>query len=165
MATHSSSLPLVKLLPLRWITVLPCLAIAASACAGERAAGAALLPAYREECGSCHVPYPPRLLPAASWQRLLGDLPRHFGSDASLDAGTLKTLSDWLGAHAGTSRRAMQAPPQDRITRSAWFIHEHGEVAPATWRLPAVKSPANCAACHTQADQGDFSERRLHIPR
>jgi hypothetical protein len=28
------------------------------------------------------------MLPAASWQRLMGNLPRHFGTDASLDAAT-----------------------------------------------------------------------------
>ena len=56
-------------------------------------------------------------------------------------------------------------PPQDRITRSAWFLREHGEVRPATWALPAVKSAANCAACHTRADQGEFRERDIRIPR
>ena len=40
---------------------------------------------YRDECGSCHVAYPPGLLPAVSWQRLMSDLPRHYGTDASLD--------------------------------------------------------------------------------
>lgn len=165
MNTHWGSHLWMTLRPPRWAAVLPCLAIAASAIAGDRAGGTALLPAYRQECGSCHVAYPPRMLPAASWQRLLNGLPRHFGSDASLDAGEVKALSTWLGANAGTSRRAAQEPPQDRITRSAWFVHEHDEVPPATWQLPAVKSPANCAACHTQADQGDFSERRLRIPR
>jgi hypothetical protein len=33
------------------------------------------------------------------------------------------------------------------------------------WRLAAVKSPANCAACHTTAEQGDFRERNIRIPR
>jgi hypothetical protein len=123
------------------------------------------LPKYRQECGGCHVAYPPALLPAASWQRLLGHLPQHFGSDASLDEATLKELSGWLQAHAGTSRRAVQVPPQDRITRSAWFLHEHAELPPATWKLPTVRSPANCTACHAQADQGDFNEHRVRIPR
>jgi len=43
-------------------------------------------PAYKAECGSCHVAYPPQLLPGASWQQLMAQLERHFGSDASLDA-------------------------------------------------------------------------------
>ena len=44
-------------------------------------------------------------------------------------------------------------------------MREHDEVPAATWKLPAVKSAANCAACHTQADQGDFNEHNVRIPR
>ena len=55
--------------------------------------------------------------------------------------------------------------PQDRITRTAWFVRKHDEVAPATWKLPAIKSAANCGACHTTADQGDFNENKIRIPR
>lgn len=123
-----------------------------------------LLPLYQQECGSCHVAFPPELLPAASWQRLLADLPHHFGSDASLDEAGTKTLGAWLAANAGSGRRA-EAPPQDRITRSAWFLREHDEVSAATWKRPAVQRASNCAACHTQADQGDFRERNIRIPR
>ncbi|NML15911.1 hypothetical protein [Azohydromonas caseinilytica] len=61
--------------------------------------GVPLLPAYRQECGSCHVAYPPGMLPAASWQRA------------------------------------------------------------------AVKSRSNCAACHQRAEEGNFSERFIRIPR
>jgi cytochrome c peroxidase len=124
-----------------------------------------LLPQYKQECAACHVAYPPGLLPAASWQRLMNNLPRHFGTDASLDPAATKALSSWLVAHAGTSKRAREVPPDDRITRSAWFIRKHDELSAATWRLPAVKSAANCAACHTGADHGDFNERNIRIPR
>jgi hypothetical protein len=124
-----------------------------------------LTPTYQRECAACHVAYPPGLLPAASWQRLIASLSRHYGVDASLDAATSKELSDWLGAHAATSRRTAAAPAQDRITQSAWFQREHDEVAASTWKLQAVKSPANCAACHPQADQWDFNEHSVRIPR
>lgn len=134
--------------------------------ASERSARAVpLLPSYQEECGTCHAPYPPGLLPAPSWQRVMGTLSRHYGTDASLDAATAKQLSTWLAANAGASRRLREAPPQDRITRSAWFSREHDEVPAATWRSAAVKSPANCGACHTRANQGDFDEHRIRIPR
>lgn len=126
------------------------------------------LKAYQAECGACHLAYPPGLLPAASWQRLMADLPRHFGTDASVDAATLKQLSDWLAAHAGSYKKVARQPappPEDRITRAAWFVREHDEVPPATWKLPAVKRAANCAACHTGAEQGDFSEHHVRIPR
>jgi len=124
-----------------------------------------LLPKYRLECASCHVAYPPGMLPAESWQRLINNLPRHFGIDASLDAASTKELAAWLTANAGTDKRAREAPPQDRITASAWFTRKHDEVSAAVWRRPAVKSPANCSACHSNADQGDFSEHNVRIPR
>jgi hypothetical protein len=124
-----------------------------------------LLPAYQQECGACHLAYPPGALPAASWRRLMDGLPQHFGTDASLDPATVQQVSAWLAANAGSWKRVAAAPPQDRITRSEWFIRKHREIAPTTWRLPAVKSPANCAACHGGAEQGDFDEDRVRIPR
>ena len=124
-----------------------------------------MLPRYQQECAACHIAYPPGMLPAASWQRLMGNLPRHYGTDASLDPEAVRQLASWLEKYAGTYKRVNEAPPEDRITRSAWFIRKHREVSAATWKLPAVKSPSNCMACHTQSDQGDFRERNIRIPR
>ncbi|HSN19776.1 MAG TPA: diheme cytochrome c [Usitatibacter sp.] len=144
-------------------------ALAASAFAdgheGKHRARAPLLPQYAQECGSCHVPYAPRLLPAASWRDLVARLERHFGTDASLDAATAKAIGAWLEANAASGKRAASAPPENRITRSAWFLHEHDEIAPATWRRPAIKSASNCAACHAGAEQGVFDEHDIRIPR
>lgn len=123
-----------------------------------------LLPKYQQECASCHVAYPPGLLPAESWQRLMRGLPNHFGSDASLDPATVQQISTWLEQHAGTGRRSQTAPPDDRITRSAWFQREHHEISPRTWQLPKVKSASNCAACHVHANQGVFDEHDVRIP-
>lgn len=124
-----------------------------------------LLPQYKQECAACHMAFPPGALPAASWQRIMSNLPRHYGTDASLDAATVRELSAWLKTHAGTWKRVDVPPRDDRITEAAWFVREHREVSAATWKLPAVKSAANCAACHTQAEQGDFRERNIRIPR
>src|SRR5690606_35621745 len=77
--------------------------------------------AYPQECASCHVAYPPGMLPARSWQRLMSGLDHHYGTDASIDAATVTQLSTWLQAHAADGQRAAQEPPQDRITRAAWF--------------------------------------------
>lgn len=131
----------------------------------SRAAQLPLLPSYKTECAACHIAYPPRLLPAASWQRLMTNLPRHFGTDASLDAATVTALSTWLSANAAEGRRAAQPPAEDRITRSAWFTREHDEVPAATWKRPSIKSASNCMACHTGADRGDFNEHNVRIPR
>ncbi len=120
---------------------------------------------YVQECGACHAPYPPSLLPAESWQRVMGNLGKHFGTDASLDAASQKAIGDWLLANAGSGRRARTAPPEDRITRGSWFIREHREVPQAAWSRAAIKSAANCGACHQGAAEGDYDEDRVRIPR
>jgi hypothetical protein len=124
-----------------------------------------LLPRYTQECGACHLAYPPGMLPAPSWQRIMGTLSKHYGTDASLDAATVQELSVWLKAHAGTYRRVGEEPPQDRISTSAWFVRKHDELDPAIWKQAAVKSAANCNACHTRAEKGSFSEREIAFPK
>lgn len=140
--------------------------LVAACCAGAAFAGepAPLAPmqAYRQECSGCHVAYPPRLLPAQSWERILSNLPHHFGTDASLDEPQVRAIGAWL---ARESAGAGSAPPEDRITRSRWFLHEHDEVPAATWKRASIRSASNCAACHTRADQGDFNEHTVRIPR
>jgi hypothetical protein len=121
--------------------------------------------AWDAECSSCHVAYPPRLLSAPAWRRILSGLDRHFGTDASVDARTAADIGAFLEQNAGRDRRSTGAGDETRITRTAWFLREHDELPAATWQHPAVKSAANCAACHTGAAQGDFRERNIRVPR
>jgi len=133
--------------------------------ADDKARMPAVVPqAYTQECGSCHIAYPPGLLPARSWQRLMTGLDAHFGSDASIDAAATQQLSQWLQAHAATSRKRRAEPPQDRITRADWFARKHRRVDRAVWAHPSVKSAANCAACHPGAERGDFDDDDLRTP-
>ena len=134
--------------------------------AGEHEASAQVAwpKAYVQECASCHVAYPPGMLPAASWARRMGGLNQHFGTDASFDPQEVQQLNQWLQSHADERRRNQSPPPQDRITRTAWFEREHRHIEAATWRLPSVRSASNCMACHTGADRGQFSEHDLRQP-
>lgn len=121
--------------------------------------------AYAQECASCHAPYPPGMLPAASWKRLMAGLDRHYGSDAALEPVTRTQIEAWLLRHAGGYKRTGSTPPpDDRITRSDWFARKHRGVEAATWRLPSVKTAANCAACHTGADRGLYDDDDLRLP-
>lgn len=128
----------------------------------ERAPRVPPLPQYASECAACHLAYPPGMLPAASWSRLMGSLAEHYGTDASLDERDLQPIRQWLAANADPRRLA--PPPQDRITRTDWFVREHRRIEAATWRLPSVRSAANCAACHTGTERGQFSEHGLRQP-
>jgi hypothetical protein len=132
--------------------------------AEDRSSQALPLPTYVQECGSCHLAYAPGLLPAGSWQHLMANLPRHFGSDASLDPAAQASLTAWLSAHAASGKRARSMPPEDRISRAEWFVREHREVSAAVWKRKAIGSASNCAACHAGAAQGDFDEDAVSIP-
>jgi nitrate/TMAO reductase-like tetraheme cytochrome c subunit len=121
-------------------------------------------PTWQAECASCHVAYPPSMLPAESWRAVMAGLDKHFGVDASVDAKTAAEIGAFLERNAGRSR-GPGAKPGLRITETAWFRHEHDEVGTAVWKSPKVKSPANCAACHGGAEQGNFSEHNVRVPR
>jgi len=120
---------------------------------------------WQTECGECHIAYPPRMLPAESWRALMLGLDKHFGSDASLDKAASREIGNFLYRHAGRSRQGTSEKPLLRITETRWFIHEHDEIAGRTWKNSKVKSPSNCAACHTGADVGNFSEHNIKIPK
>lgn len=120
---------------------------------------------WKAECSACHMAYPPGLLPASSWQAMMGGLDKHFGTDASLDDATIKEILPFLEANAAREPRKASAEPTLRITETAWFKHEHDEISALTWKNPKIKSAANCAACHTQAEQGNFDEDTVSIPR
>jgi mono/diheme cytochrome c family protein len=120
---------------------------------------------YTQECGSCHLAFPPNLLPKISWQRVMKGLDKHYGSDASLDVATQNQIDTWLQTYGGQGKRAREEPPQDRITRATWFERKHREVSAATFKRTAIKSPSNCSACHRDAAQGDFEEDRVRIPK
>jgi hypothetical protein len=160
-------------MPMTSITIRSALALLGAAAAlgagapahADRQAAVPPSPLYRQECGSCHTAYPPAMLPAASWQRLLANLPHHFGTDASVDAATAKQLAAWIDDHAGSGRRVGSAPADDRITRTPHFVREHRGVGGATWTRPAIKSASNCGACHPRSDVGDFDEHDIRIPR
>ena len=132
-------------------------------------------PNWQQECSSCHLAYPPSLLPKASWQRLMGGLDQHFGENASLDPATRADILRFLEAHAAdsggsrTGSKVMQrmdakAAPL-RITETAWFVRKHDEVPRTAWTRKAVGSAANCAACHRQAEKGIFDDDSVRIPK
>lgn len=119
---------------------------------------------YEAECASCHMAYPPGLLGQKNWQSMMSGLDKHFGTDASLDAKTQAEITKWLIKNGATREKYAAFAPENRITKTAWFIRKHDEVRVDAWKRAGIKSPANCSACHADAAKGDFEEDRVRIP-
>lgn len=119
----------------------------------------------QQECSACHIVYSSDLLPAESWRKIMAGLDKHFGSDASITAQENNEITDFLVNNASSRWSAPTAPL--RISETAWFRRKHDspEISPEIWKNPKVKSPANCAACHPQAERGDFNEHGIRMPR
>jgi hypothetical protein len=86
-----------------------------SAPALQRSVTAAPTPVatFTEECGTCHVAYPARLLGAAQWMAVLSALDDHYGVDATLDPETLALVARHLGVvggvpHAGAAQGSFE---------------------------------------------------------
>ena len=121
-----------------------------------------------QECGSCHLAFPPALLPAASWQRMMGDLQHHFGDDASVDAAMAAQINSYLTTNAGDAGGARYARKMLRgvsandaplrITELPKWVREHRKVPKHEWASKDVGSKANCVACHVDAKRGYFDD-------
>lgn len=119
---------------------------------------------YEAECASCHMAYPPALLSAKSWKNVMSSLDKHFGTDASLDPKTQTEITNWLVKNATTRQKYSETAPENRITKTTWFIRKHDEVRADVWKRASIKSPANCTACHLDGAKGNFSENNIKIP-
>lgn len=108
---------------------------------------------WKEECGSCHIPYPPQLLTADNWRSLMGGLDKHFGANATLNANDNKMILSFLEQNAGSGKRYSAASL--RISDTPWFKHEHHVINDKEWVNPEVRSRSNCSACHGKVVLGD----------
>ena len=132
-------------------------------------------PIYKEECSSCHMAYPPGLLPARSWKKIMAGLDDHFGDNAELDAETSNNISKFLVANSADesdyrrSRKIMRSLGNNdapiRISETPYIKHEHDEIPDKLIKQnKKVNSLAHCNACHKKAEQGLYDEDGVNIP-
>ena len=132
---------------------------------------------YEEECGACHVPYPPGLLPRRSWGRLMAPaaLADHFDDDASLSEPLRAELEALLLAHAADDswykrsikvRRSLaEGDAPLRITEVPYIRRKHADLDAARVQdNDKVRSLANCEACHRKAAAGIYDDDTVSIP-
>lgn len=130
---------------------------------------------WRDECGSCHLPFYPSLLPGRSWSRLLAEQDKHFGTDLGLDEPTRAAILAFLSANASERHLTEAGLKIDkslasditplRITETPYWVKKHRDITDAEWSGPKVKSRANCDACHLDAVQGSFEDAAMRLPK
>lgn len=126
---------------------------------------------YAAECGACHLPYPPGLLPSESWRKIIALLPAHFDDDVQIDKSSLTKISEHLNSYSGfNSSKGRERKNGDsksdslRITENHFFRKEHHELNQKVFSRISIGSPSNCKACHSSADIGLFDEHQVSIP-
>lgn len=130
-------------------------------------------PVYAEQCGACHLAYPPSLAPAATWDAILGDLQHHFGQDATLSAEQVATIRAWVDANDAArwdtlASHVLRVPAADgsrRLTDTPGWRRLHRHIADAVFASEAVGGRSSCEACHGDAANGRFAPQRIAIPR
>ena len=127
---------------------------------------------YDEECGSCHLAYPPGLLPAKSWQRLLLGLEDHFGENAELGSEEIGHLTNYLLRNSLEketspiiSKLSKNVPvePPIRISELPQFHKEHES---SVRQLGGASLPVGffspCEDCHKEAASGIFNKEKIY---
>jgi hypothetical protein len=161
------------------VALISVIAAAPAALADRDSRGPGVAPVtyklYQQECGSCHMAYQPGLLPARSWEKLMGSLSNHFGDNAELGAVERQAITMYTTAHAADRVREKRArkiaeslgrnETPLRITDTPYIRRKHDEIpARLVKDNPKVKSLAQCDACHTRVVQGSFRESEISIP-
>lgn len=129
---------------------------------------------YMKTCGSCHLSYPPDLLPARSWEKILTGIENHYGNNVALDQASEKVISAYLYKNAADRSRTERARKVMRslgnntpmqITEVPYIMKEHHEINQNVFKREAIRSLSNCSACHVTAEKGVFDDDYVRIPK
>jgi hypothetical protein len=107
--------------------------------------------AWRNECGACHMAYPPPMLPAEDWLIIMKTLDRHFDTDASLDDKVRNEIQAYLERNGSRAMFSGSEEGLPRITATGWFEQKH-QGAIRLWRKGKIKSLGDCVGCHQGRD-------------
>ena len=141
-----------------------------------RSKGVAYVPnaLYTKECASCHFGYPAGLLPSASWQHIMKTLNQHYGTDASIDESERAQIESYLVQNASErsnykrsvkiTRSLQRGTLYTSLTQIPYLQKKHRKIDKNLINQKEVRSLARCAACHKDAEKGEFSKRTVYIP-
>ena len=100
---------------------------------------------------------------------------KHFGVDLALDKATAAALLAFMTENEAEkhatepavkiNRSVTAAAVPLRITETPYWVSKHKNIAASDWQSPLIKSKANCASCHLDAEAGTFEDAAMHIPK
>ncbi|HEY9080376.1 cytochrome b/b6 domain-containing protein [Magnetovibrio sp.] len=128
---------------------------------------------YESECGDCHKPFHPSLLPIDSWTKMMAGLDDHFGEDATIGQDSVIEITAYLTRYGGenwdteAANRFRNVNPEAplQITETPYWKRKHEDVKPEYFKLKKVGVKSNCGACHTDHYSGRFDDQKIKIPK
>jgi mono/diheme cytochrome c family protein len=107
---------------------------------------------YTQECGRCHIAYPPQLLTVSGWRTQISGLNDHYGIDARVAVPASRTILSYLVNNAAWQDEFAPANPAARLTSTKWFVRTHG------LNVSKDKAISDCASCHSDASIGKYNQ-------
>ena len=127
-----------------------------------------LPPVYAKECAECHSLYPASYIGKAGWERIMGNLSEHFGTDASLDEEATAKITEFLkqnGGSDGTKFSALaSAEDKIEITKTKVWIKKHKKIPKEIFAKKESRA-SNCLACHKDANSGAIDPANISFEK
>ncbi len=130
--------------------------------------------ALLDECASCHILYPPAMLPKHSWKKLMANLAEHFGDDASIDEETAKTIETFLVANSAEASskeyayyffKSIEKKDIISVTETEYWKMKHKEIEKSLFESKKVRTKANCKACHPNIENALIEDHEIKVPK
>jgi cytochrome b len=130
-------------------------------------------PLFAEQCGSCHLAFPPSLAPAATWNAILDRMEAHFGRDTGLPPTMIAQLRTYLVANSAEhwdtlpswQLRTPDPAGSLRISATPGWRRIHRGIPASVFAVSPILSRSSCEACHADAATGLFAPQAIAIPQ
>jgi mono/diheme cytochrome c family protein len=104
---------------------------------------------YVENCGTCHIPIPPAVLPSSTWGDILVDEEHYSTQIEVLPSPQIQIAWNYLQTFSRPTVAGEETPY--RVESSRYFHALHPNV-----ELERPVTIQGCATCHVNAQQFDF---------
>ena len=127
---------------------------------------------FVEECASCHILYPPHLLPQKAWNKMMDNLEEHFGDDASVDDSSNKIIRKYLLNNSSETSNKQASVyimkeymNEIAISDTSYWKDIHKNINKKIFQSKKIRTKSNCKACHTNFENGLIENEDINIPK